>query len=73
MIRLLQDDRLAWRLGQAGRKRMEEFSTAVMVGQNEAFYQKCLDDFRRIRMQSAAPFWMRRFRSAALNPNRDPD
>jgi glycosyltransferase involved in cell wall biosynthesis len=73
MIRLLQDDRLAWRLGQAGRKRMEEFSTAVMVGQNEAFYQKCLDDFRRTRMQSAAPFWTRRFRSAALNPNRDPD
>jgi glycosyltransferase involved in cell wall biosynthesis len=47
IIRLLTDDALAQRLGEAGRKRVEEnFSIGVIVKQNEAFYQDCLSNFR---------------------------
>jgi glycosyltransferase involved in cell wall biosynthesis len=74
IIRLLMDDVLAKRWGEAGRKRIEEkFSTGVMVGQNEAFYQDCLSEFRRTHMRRTPPFWTRGFRSAGSTPNREPD
>jgi glycosyltransferase involved in cell wall biosynthesis len=74
IIRLLMDDVLAKRLGEAGRKRIaEKFSTGVMVGQNEAFYQDCLSEFRRTHMRRTPPFWTRGFRSASSTPNREPD
>ncbi|MDQ3173064.1 MAG: glycosyltransferase family 4 protein [Acidobacteriota bacterium] len=46
IIRVLTDDRLARRLGEAGRERvMKNFSTPVLLASNEAFYQDCLSDF----------------------------
>ncbi len=48
VARVLTDDRLAQRLGQAGRERvMKNFSAQVLLAQNEAFYQDCLNDFQR--------------------------
>jgi glycosyltransferase involved in cell wall biosynthesis len=49
IIRLLTDDDLAKRLGEAGRKRIQEtFSIAALVAQNDAFYQNCLNRFRGV-------------------------
>lgn len=46
IIRVLTDDSLAQRLGQAGRERVKQnFSAQVLLAQNEAFYQDCLSDF----------------------------
>ena len=73
IIRLLEDDDLAKRLGDAGRKRIEEnFSSGAMVRPNEAFYQDCLSDFRRTHIRRARSFGMGRFRSVST-PNRDLD
>jgi len=73
ITRLLADDDLAKRLGDAGRKRIEEnFTTEVMVGQNEAFYQDCLSDFRSTHMRSTRSLWMRALTTGST-PNRDPD
>lgn len=48
IIRILTDDRLSERLERAGRKRVEEsFSVQALLGQNEAFYQGCISDFRQ--------------------------
>jgi len=48
IVRVLTDDRLARRLGEAGRERvMKNFSTPVLLASNEAFYQNCLSDFQR--------------------------
>jgi glycosyltransferase involved in cell wall biosynthesis len=57
MIRLLGDDALARRLGEAARKHVEErFSVRIMTAGNEAFYEACLSDFRRqARWRSAVP------------------
>jgi glycosyltransferase involved in cell wall biosynthesis len=64
IIRLLADDALAQRLGEAGRKRIRDnFSTEVLVGLNEAFYQNCLSDFRSTHMHRIRS-WM---------PNRNPN
>ena len=47
IIRVLTDDRLAKQLGHAGRERVKEkFSTHTLLPQNEAFYRRCLSDFR---------------------------
>jgi glycosyltransferase involved in cell wall biosynthesis len=46
IIRLLKDDRLAQRLGDAGRKHIQEnFSVETILTRNEAFYRKCLEAF----------------------------
>ena len=46
IIRLLTDDGLARRLGDAGKKHIQEnFSVEPMLARNEAFYQKCLELF----------------------------
>jgi len=48
IVRVLTDDRLARRLGEAGRERvMKNFSAPVLLASNEAFYQNCLSDFQR--------------------------
>jgi glycogen synthase len=50
IIRLLKDDRLAQRLGDAGRKHIQEnFSVETILARNEAFYRKCLEHFRELR------------------------
>ena len=50
ITRLLSDAELARRLGEAGRKRIEEkFSIDILVRQNEAFYEHCVEEFRRGR------------------------
>jgi len=50
IICLLQDDRLARRLGAAGRERVAAaFSQHALVAQNEAFYRECVAEFRRRR------------------------
>jgi glycosyltransferase involved in cell wall biosynthesis len=50
VIRLLSDDDLAKRLGDAGRRRIEEnFSIPALLAQNEAFYRHCLTHFRETR------------------------
>ena len=68
LIQLLRDDALALRLGEAGKRRIEErFSMAVMCGENEAFYRKCLNQFRGSRWQAATPFGTKR----AVNAHRD--
>jgi glycosyltransferase involved in cell wall biosynthesis len=47
IVRLLRDDQLARKLGEAGRARVNrEFSTRKILAKNEAFYQACLTDFR---------------------------
>ena len=48
IVRVLTDDSLAQRLGEAGRERvMKNFSAQVLLAQNEAFYQECLSDFQQ--------------------------
>jgi len=48
IIRVLQDDELAARLGAAGRKRVTEaFSAEQVVGRNEAFYREAIDGFQK--------------------------
>jgi glycosyltransferase involved in cell wall biosynthesis len=74
IIRLLTDDTLARRLGEAGRKVINEnFSIGVMVRQNEAFYEDCLKRFRRTPRRRTLPFWARGLRRAVLARNREPD
>ncbi len=47
IIRVLNEDGLAERLGEAGRKRIaQSFSTDTILAQNEAFYRRCLESFR---------------------------
>lgn len=51
IIRLLTDDDLAKRLGDAGRKRIQDnFSIPAMTSKNEAFYRNCLSKFRRMHL-----------------------
>jgi glycosyltransferase involved in cell wall biosynthesis len=46
ITQLLGDDGLASRLGEAGRRRVaERFSTQQMLARNEAFYERCVEDF----------------------------
>jgi len=53
VARVLTDDSLAQRLGQAGRERvMKNFSAQVLLAQNEAFYQDCLNDFHNPSVDS---------------------
>ncbi len=48
VARVLTDDSLARRLGEAGRERViKNFSAQVLLAQNEAFYQACLSDFQQ--------------------------
>ncbi|MFL5733349.1 MAG: glycosyltransferase family 4 protein [Chloroflexia bacterium] len=48
IVRLLNDDDLAEKLGKAGRKRVEEcFSIQSMLVRNEAFYERCIERFRK--------------------------
>lgn len=43
---LLEDDAMAERLGEAGRRRVQGcFSVQAMLPKNEAFYVKCISDF----------------------------
>lgn len=47
IIRVMQDDDLADRLGKAGRKTVrEKFSTDIIIPQNEAFFAKCIERFQ---------------------------
>jgi len=74
IIRLLMDDALARRLGEAGRKRIQEnFSSEILVRQNEAFYRNCLRHFRGTHVRRTPSFWTRGFRSAVSTRNHDPD
>ena len=71
IIRLLADDDLAKRFGDAGRRRIEEnFSTGAMVSQNEAFYRDCVSDIRSTHMRRNSLFSMRDLRSV-FSWNRD--
>jgi glycosyltransferase involved in cell wall biosynthesis len=46
ILRLLEDDELADRLGHAGRRHIEEnFSLEPILRQNETFYEECLRRF----------------------------
>lgn len=46
IIHLLTDDDLTRRLGDAGRKRIQEkFSIQAMVAENETFYRNCVSNF----------------------------
>ena len=46
IIRLMSDNQLAARLGEAGRRRIEQhFSMPDLVAQNETFYRSCLARF----------------------------
>jgi glycosyltransferase involved in cell wall biosynthesis len=46
IARLLADDELAARIGEAGRRRvLDEFSCGVLLERNLAWYQECLDRF----------------------------
>jgi len=48
ILRVLRDEDLAKRLGEAGRERAQErFSLPAVVVQNEDFYRRSLDDFAR--------------------------
>ncbi len=48
IIRVLTDDKLAQRLGEAGRERvMKNFSAQFLLAQNETFYQDCVSDFQQ--------------------------
>ena len=48
ILRLLQDDILAAELGTAGQQRIREnFSAAVLLPQNIAFYRQCIATFNR--------------------------
>jgi glycosyltransferase involved in cell wall biosynthesis len=48
IISILLDDGLAQRLGDGGRKRVQEaFSSRHLVTQNEAFYESCVNSYRR--------------------------
>lgn len=50
ILRVLNDDDLARRLGEAGRRRVEEsFSIEILREQNEAFYRDCIENFRKRR------------------------
>jgi glycosyltransferase involved in cell wall biosynthesis len=47
MVRLLSDDEVATRLGEAGQVRAHDrFSLQVLVPQNEAFYASCLSQWK---------------------------
>ena len=49
IIRLLTDDELAARLGDAGQERVRSsFSIGELVNQNQAFYQSCVREFGRL-------------------------
>lgn len=46
IVRVLKDDDLAIRLGQAGRQKIQDrFSLNVILPQNEAFFKQCIDHF----------------------------
>jgi glycosyltransferase involved in cell wall biosynthesis len=48
IARVLEDDALAARLAGAGRRRVtEDFSWEVQLGKNIAWYQSCLERFKR--------------------------
>ena len=50
VCRLLADDNLARRLGEAGRARVErDFSVDALLTRNLAFYDRCLDQFQARR------------------------
>ena len=50
ILRLLQDDALAQRLGEAGRKLVEEkYSVEAVLPQNIRFYEECIASFRAKR------------------------
>jgi glycosyltransferase involved in cell wall biosynthesis len=50
IIRVLNDDDLARRLGEAGRGRIEEsFWIEILRERNEVFYRGCIDNFRKRR------------------------
>jgi len=50
ILRLLQDDELARRLGEAGRKLVEErYSVEAMLPRNVRFYERCIADFKAKR------------------------
>jgi glycosyltransferase involved in cell wall biosynthesis len=52
ILRLLRDTDLARRLGESGRRQVEErFSWPVLLAQNEGFYNRCLQEFGARRHQ----------------------
>lgn len=56
IVRLLRDEALARRLGEAGRRRITEtFSLSRLVAENEGFYSDCIAAFGRTRVASVAP------------------
>ena len=55
IIRILTDDHLAQRLGEAGRERVQEnFSVRAQLARNESFYRGCIDDFKRASKLAAS-------------------
>ena len=49
IVRLLEDDHLAERLGTAGRTRIEQsFSIDKLRSQNEAFYWRCIEAYSQM-------------------------
>jgi glycosyltransferase involved in cell wall biosynthesis len=49
IVRVLKDDALAQSLGVEGRKRVKEsYSVEALLPQNEAFFESCLRDFRKV-------------------------
>jgi len=58
IIRVLKDPELAARLGRNARKRVEEhFSAEVIVPKNIAFYEECIERFKRGETDRQRTFW----------------
>ena len=56
IISILQDDALALRIGDAGRKRVqEEYTVAKLLPKMQSFYQSCIGSFGRKRAGRVAP------------------
>jgi glycosyltransferase involved in cell wall biosynthesis len=53
IVRVLEDDQLAERLGAGGRRRiLEDFNPAEVVRKNEAFYRACAQSFQGVRTKA---------------------
>lgn len=56
ILRLLTDDALAARLGAAGREHVRaRFAIDTVARENEAFYERCVNDFARTRRIAPVP------------------
>jgi len=58
IITVLKDPELAARLGRNARKRVEEhFSAEVIVPKNIAFYEECIERYKRGQSDRQRTFW----------------